>query len=102
MSTNIKESLGIFGGYLIGIGFMASLSIIGYQILFWFQTDSWLSLPFYKLIYYFDIDLYFVLNIKSHGMREFLIFILELPLSVVALILSSTIGYSLYLVDSKC
>ena len=93
--TKLKKGTGQFGGYLIGLGFIASLSIFGYQGLHWIQNGEWLPLPLYKAIYYFDIDLYFVLNMEWQDAKKIVIWILELPLALVVLILSSTIGYIL-------
>jgi len=95
MIRKLKEEAGQFGGYLIGMGFIASLSILSYQGLHWFQDGEWLQLPLFKAIYYFDVDLYFVLNIEWQVAKNIIIWILELPLALVVFILTSTIGYIL-------
>lgn len=97
---SIKISVKTIIAFLTGLSFLLLLSILSYQIQFWLQHGSWVPFPLYKLIYYFDIDLYFVLNIKPDGIREIIISILELPVSVILFILI-IIGCYLYILRSN-
>ena len=73
--------------FLTGLCFLLLLSTLSYQIQFWMQHDKWLAIPLYKLVYFFEIDLYFVLNVKPDFLRESIILILELPISVILITL---------------
>ena len=90
---SLKSTIGQFGGYLIGIGFIASLSILAYQGLFWFQTDKWLAIPLHTI--FTNLDLTFLLDMEWQSIAKIVFWVFELPLSLVVFILSSTIGYIL-------
>jgi hypothetical protein len=95
MRTNFKydKIIEAISGSIVGLGFLGAVIILGYQIFQWLKTGEWLQMPFYVLFSWLDIDLSVIANITWQGVKKILIWILELPLSLMSIVLGGLIAY---------
>lgn len=95
MSTNSKygEIFEAISGSVVGLGFLAAVIVLGYQICPWLKTGEWLQMPFYVLFSWLDLDISAIANMKWQGVKKILIWILDLPLSLMSIVLGGVIAY---------
>lgn len=95
MRTNTKygEIIEAISGSIVGLGFLAAVIVLGYQLFQWLKTGQWLQMSFYVLFSWLDLDLSAIANMKWQGVKKILIWILELPLSLMSIVLGGVIAY---------
>ena len=81
------------GYIIIGLGLIATISILGYQIYHWFKNGEWLPLPFYKPLQYLGISFEGILDLQWQGLQKAIFWILEQPLAGIIGVSSLAIGW---------
>ena len=69
---------GLLGALII----LAAVLVFFYQVYLWLRAGTWAPMPFYLFFHWLGIDLSPVFNMEWQGVKKIIIFVLELPLSV--------------------
>ena len=86
------EKVDKFSGFFYEIAGLVAIGILGYQGYMWLKHGEWLPLPFYWLFAYNGIDLSSVASLEWGGVKKVLVWILELPLSLMMFLLICLCG----------
>lgn len=78
---------------MFGVGFLGTLLVVGYQLYQWLKTGNWIELPFYFLLTWLKIDLSVIANMEWQGIKKILMWLLELPLSLMSIGLGGVLAY---------
>jgi hypothetical protein len=79
--------------FMLGAGFLGTVLVLGYQIYQWLKTGVWIAVPFYFLFTWLKIDLSVIGNMEWQGIKKILIWLLELPLSLMSIALGGVLAY---------
>lgn len=90
MLSNISWSI-------FSIGILFAFLTIGYEVFVWFKTGEWVNLRFYMLFFWLNIDpVSLVQGIGWIGIRNILLWCLELPLSVGFMLVGAVLGVAFW------
>jgi hypothetical protein len=79
------------------IGILCAFLSFGYEVLVWFITGEWPNIRFFMLFFWFGIDsVSLVHGIGLIGIRNILLWFLELPLSVGFLLVGVVLGWGVF------
>jgi hypothetical protein len=93
------KKLSDFGFIIIGLGLLATISILGYQLYHWKKNGEWLPLPFYKALQSLGVSFDGLLDIQWQGAQKLLFWILEQPLAGVIGVTSLVVGWLMTMRD---
>ena len=96
-NNEIKEFLGLMVELPAMAGMLTAFFVIGYQVLMWMKNGVWIPVTFGWGIEYLTVNLTEIYDMEWAGIRKIAIWILELPLSLMAFALGSFISLMLYI-----
>lgn len=100
MKSNRKtKKLSDCGNIIIGLGLLATISILGYQFYHWLVNGEWLQLPFYKPLQYLGIGFEGILDLQWQALQKTIFWILEQPLAGIVGVSSLVIGWLMSIKD---
>ncbi len=83
----------VMPAFLFVTGFLGTFLVLGYQIYLWLKTGAWIELPFYVLFAWLKIDLSLIANMEWQGVKKIFIWLLELPLSLMSVVLGGVLAW---------
>lgn len=74
---------GRLGGLIGALLCLAAAAVFAYQFYMWLKTGAWVSMPVHVLLSWFGFDPSSVSNIGWKGVQQVVLWLLDLPLSLV-------------------
>ena len=76
------------------VWFLSGFIVIGYQIVKWLKTATWVEFPLYVIFDWLEIELSFITNMKWQGVKAILLWLLECPLSSMLFVFGGLITWA--------
>lgn len=87
--NEIEGWVGLLGAF----GFISGVGVLIYQLYLWLKLGEWVSMPLSTLLVWLGFDYSSITNIAWVGVQKLVVWCLDLPLSIAAIMLGFAIGY---------